>query len=114
MEVLLKVGGFDMDGGMELTMIHTYIDIQKSDFGGGGVPGELNRIAAVETFKELSEGVGSMGPKKENVIDKMQPEAGFLDSGVKEILFKETQVGIGRGHTGAHGSSFNLEEMFGV
>jgi len=30
---------------------------------------------------------------------------------VKEILFKETheQVGIGRGHTGAHGGSFNLE-----
>jgi len=35
---------------------------------------------------------------------------------VKEILFKETheQVGIGRGHTGAHGGSLNLEEMFGV
>jgi hypothetical protein len=35
---------------------------------------------------------------------------GFLDSGVKEILFKETheQVGIGRGHMGAHGISLNL------
>ena len=52
-EVLLEVGRFDMDGGMELTMIHTYIDVQKCDFGGGGVPGELDRIAAVEAFKEL-------------------------------------------------------------
>ena len=39
MEVLLEVGRFDMDGGVELTMIHTYIDVQKCDFGGGGVPG---------------------------------------------------------------------------
>ena len=27
---------------------------------------------------------------EENFINKMQPETGFLDSGVKEILFKET------------------------
>ena len=80
------------------------------------MPGELDGIAAVEAFKELGEGVGSMGPKKENVIDKTQPEAGFLNSGVKEILFKETheQVRIGGGHTGAHGGSLNLEVMFGV
>ena len=96
-----------------LVMIHVYIDIQKCDFGGGGVPGELDELAA---FKELDEGVGPMGPKKENVIDETQPETGFLDSGVEEILFKETheQVGIERGHTGAHGGSLNLEEMFGV
>ena len=75
MEVLLEVGRFDIDGGVELTMIHTYIDIQKCDFGGGGVPGELDGIAAVEAFKELGEGVGSMGLKKENVIDETQPEA---------------------------------------
>ena len=42
--------------------------------------------------------------------------AGKMDSGVKEILFKETheQVGIGRGHMGAHGDSFYLEVMSGV
>ena len=80
------------------------------------MPGELDGVAAVETFEELGEGVGSMGPEKENVIDEMQPEAGFLDSGVKEILFKETheKVGIRRGHKGAHGGSLNLEVMFGV
>ena len=115
MEVMLEIGGFDMDGGVELTMIHTYINVKKCDFG-GDVPGELERIAAVEAFKKLGEGVGTMGPKEENFIDKMQPGAGFLDSRVKEILFKETyeQVGPGRGHMGVHGGSLNLEVMFGV
>ena len=64
-------------------MIHAHIDVQKCDFRGGGVPGELDGIAAVEAFKELDEGVGTMGPQEENVIDKTQPEAGFLDGGVK-------------------------------
>ena len=74
------------------------------------MPGKLDGIAAVEAFKEMGERVGTMGPKDENFIKKTQPEAGFLVSGVKEILFKETheQVGIGRGHKGAHGSSLNL------
>ena len=90
MEVLLEVGRFDMDGGMEQTMIHMYIDVQKCDFGGVGVPGELDGIAAVEAFKVLGEGDRTMGPQEENIINKTQPEAGFLDSGVKQILFKET------------------------
>ena len=51
-EVLLEVGRFHMDGGVELTMIHTYINVQKCDFGRGGVPDELDGIAAVEPFKE--------------------------------------------------------------
>ena len=112
----MEVGRFDMDGGLELAMIHAYIDVQKCDFGGGGVPGELNGIAAVQAFKELDEGVWTVRPKEENVINKTQPEAGFLDNRVKEILFKETheQVGIGRGHTGAHGVSLNLEVISGV
>ena len=35
---------------------------------------------------------------------------------MKEVLFKETheQVGIGRGHMGAHGSSLDLEVMSGI
>ena len=32
------------------------------------MPGELDGIAAVEAFRELGEGVGTMGPKKEIVI----------------------------------------------
>ena len=86
----MEVGGFDMGGGVELTISHTYIDVQKSDFGGGGMPGELDGIATVEALKELGEGVRTMGPEEENVVDKTQSEAGFFDSGVKEILFKET------------------------
>ena len=116
MEILLEVGGFELDGSVEMAMTQAHIDAEMHDFGAGAVPNELEGIAAVEAFKELGEGVGTMRPKKENFIDKTQPEAGFLDRGVKEILFKETheQVGIGRGHTGAHGGSFNLELMSGV
>ena len=44
---MLEVGGFDMDGGVELTLIQVYIDVQKCDFGGGGVPGELDWIAVL-------------------------------------------------------------------
>jgi hypothetical protein len=80
------------------------------------VPGELDGLAAVKAFKELGEGVGTMRPKEENVIDKMQSEARFLESGVKEILFKEIheQVCIGRAHACAHGGSLNLEVIPGV
>ena len=46
MEVLFEVGRFDMDRGVELTMIHAYIDVQKCDFEGGGVPSELDRIVS--------------------------------------------------------------------
>ena len=62
------------------------------------MPGELDGIAAVEAFKELGEGVGTMRPEEENVVDKTQAEAGFLDSGVKEVLFKETHKQVGIGH----------------
>ena len=72
------------------------------------MPSELDRIAAVEAFKELGEGVGTTRPMEENVIDKMQPEAGYLESGVNEILFKETheQVSKGGGHSCAHAVPF--------
>ena len=42
-EVLLGVGGFDVDRGAEMTMFNTDIDVQKSDMGGGSVPGEVEQ-----------------------------------------------------------------------
>ena len=72
-EVLLGVGGFDVDRGVEMTMFNTDIGIQKSDMGGGSVPGEVDGILTVELFKEIGEGVGPMGPEHEYVIDKPQP-----------------------------------------
>ena len=36
MEVLLEVGGFDMDGGVKMTLTQAHIDVQKCDFGEGG------------------------------------------------------------------------------
>ena len=61
--VLLGVGGFDVDRGAEMTVVNMEIDIQKSDMGGGSVPGEVDGILTVELFKEISEGVRPMGPE---------------------------------------------------
>ena len=52
-----------MDRSVEMTVVNTDIDIQKSDMGGGSVPGEVDGIPTVEQFKEISEGVGPMGPE---------------------------------------------------
>ena len=57
MQILLMVGRFDVDGGVELTLLDVNIDIQEGDMGLGGVPDEVDRIAAVESFKEGGEGV---------------------------------------------------------
>ena len=50
MEVLLKVGGLDVYGGVGMIKIQVYIAIQESDMGGGCVLSEIN----VEAFRELS------------------------------------------------------------
>ena len=63
MQLLLMVGGFDVDGGAELTLDNVNIDIQEDDMGLGGVPDEVDRIATVEMLKESSEGVRPMGPE---------------------------------------------------
>ena len=63
MRILLMVGGFDVDGGVELTLVDVSINIQESDMGLGGVPGEVDRIATVEPFKEGDEGVWTMWPE---------------------------------------------------
>ena len=58
------------------------------------MPGEFNRIAAIEVFSKLGEGIGTMRPEEENAIDKI-----LLNSGMDEVLLKEAhiQVGIGKG-----------------
>ena len=72
MEILLGVGGFDVDRGAEMTVVNTDIDIQKSDLGGGDVPGEVDRILTVELFKESSKGIRPLVPELEYVINEPQ------------------------------------------
>ena len=57
MQILLMVTGFDVDGSAELTLLDVNIEIQEGDMRLGGVPGEVDRIATVEPFKEGGEGV---------------------------------------------------------
>ena len=62
-QILLMVGAFDVDRGAELTLVDVNIDIQEGDMGLGGVPGEVERIATFEPFKEGDEGVWTMWPE---------------------------------------------------
>ena len=41
-------------------MLDVNINIQEGDMGLGGVPGEVDRIATVEPFKEGGEGIWTM------------------------------------------------------
>ena len=62
------------------------------------MPSEFDGILAIEAFKELVEGLGTMRLREEDVINKMQPEAGLLESRMKVIFFTEThdQDGVKR------------------
>ena len=60
MQILLMVGGFDVDGDAELTLVDVNIDIQEGNVGLGGVPGEVDRMATVQPLKEGDEGVWTM------------------------------------------------------
>ena len=60
-EVLLGVGGFNVDRGAEMTVVNADIDIQKSDIGGGSIPGEVDGIVTAELFKKSSKGVRPVG-----------------------------------------------------
>ena len=56
LQILLMVGGFGVDESAEFTLLNVNIDIQEGDMGLGGVPGEVDRIATVESFKEGGKG----------------------------------------------------------
>ena len=55
MKLLLEVDRFCVNGGVGRTMIRANIDVQKRDFGRGIVTSELEKIAVIETFKEVGE-----------------------------------------------------------
>ena len=77
MQILLMVGGFDVDGGAELNLVDMNIDIQEGDMGLGGVPGEVDRIPTVEPFKEGDEGVWTMWPEYEYVVKNLSQRLGL-------------------------------------
>ena len=63
MQILLMVGGFDVDRDTELTLVNVNINIQVGDMELEGVPGEVDRIVTVEPFKEGDEGVWTKWPE---------------------------------------------------
>ena len=62
-QILLMVGWLDVDGSAQSTLLNVNIDIQEGDMGLGGVPGEVDRIATVEPFKEGGERIWTMWPE---------------------------------------------------
>ena len=44
-----------------MSMFNMDIDVQKSDMGGGSVPGEVDEILTVELFKEIVHRCGTSG-----------------------------------------------------
>ena len=79
MELFVDDGTSWEIGGIGVTMIQIYIDIQESDLGRDG-------LTVIQAFKDLDEGVGTLWP-----------EARLLNLGEKEVLFKkaheQTRVG---------------------
>ena len=49
-EVLLGVGWFDVDRGVEMAIFDADINVEKGDMGRGGVPGEVDGILTVELY----------------------------------------------------------------
>jgi hypothetical protein len=47
-------------------------------------------------FKELGEGVETMWPEEQDVIDKLQLETVLISFRVKEVLFKKTHEQIAK------------------
>ena len=86
MKVLLKVGRFHIDGGVEMTMIQMHIHVHKCDFRERSVQSELDWIMVIEVFKEL---VGVMVPEEEGILNKPQPESGLIECQIKKVLFKK-------------------------
>ena len=69
-EVLLVVGGFDVDGCAEVRLVNKDVNIQEGDMGRGDGPGKSDRIATIEALKEEEKGIMTMSPQQEDIINK--------------------------------------------
>ena len=47
MEVLLVVGGFDVDGDAEARLVNKDVNVQEGDMGRGGGPSKSDRVASI-------------------------------------------------------------------
>ena len=56
-EVLLVVGGFDVDRGVEARLVNKDVSIQEGDIGRGDGPGKSDRVATIEVLKEEEKGI---------------------------------------------------------
>ena len=61
-EVLLVVGGFDVDRGPDVRLVNKDVNIQEGDMGRGDGQGKSDRVATIGALKEEEKGVMTMSP----------------------------------------------------
>jgi hypothetical protein len=76
-EVLLVVGGFDVDGNAETRLVNKDVNIQEGDMGMGDGPDKSDRVATIEAFKEQKKGIMTMSPQQEDINNKPEPKVRF-------------------------------------
>jgi hypothetical protein len=76
-EVLLVVGEFDVDGGAEVRLVNKDVNIQEGDMGRGDGPGKSDRVATIDALKEEENGIMTMSPEQEDIINKPETNVRF-------------------------------------
>ena len=73
-EVLLMVGGFDVDGCAEVRLVNKDVNIQEGDMWRGDGPSKSDRVATVEALKQKEKGIMTMSPQQKDIINKPEPK----------------------------------------
>ena len=67
----MEVGRFDLDSGMDKTVIQVQMEAQKHDLGRRGVPSDLDGLMTIEAFSHLGR-FGTTRQEAKDVINKQQ------------------------------------------
>ncbi|XP_049762239.1 uncharacterized protein LOC126088159 [Schistocerca cancellata] len=84
MEVLLLVGGFDVDRRVKLAIGQVEVNVKESGKGFGVGPGVSDGTKGVEVGEEILESFFTVSPDHENVINKSVPNFGLAGLGNQE------------------------------
>ena len=76
-EVLLVVGGFDVNGDAEVRLVNKDVNIQEGDMERGDGPSKSDRVASIEALKEKEKGIMTMSPQQEDIINKPESKVRF-------------------------------------
>ena len=78
MEVLLVVGGFDVDGCAGVRLVNNDVNIQEGDMGRGDGPGKSDRVMTIESLVEMEKLIMTISSQLEDIINKPVPKVRFI------------------------------------